>query len=134
MKSETKLEVTFTRTLTHEFIDDETGEYVKSTCTEYGRFRFFLRPFKEWFYPCEKCQKKLYQKTYGADSLYLGNKSYEPAIELSRDWVVNDDTWKELERKPGTLENYKKVYGYKGQEHWDQLQEHKRRQWKDPDQ
>ena len=112
MKDEKHMKFSYERTLTNEYIEDDTGDYVKSTCRQDGRFRFYLRAFKTWFYPCGECQKELYENTIGSDNLYLGNKDYDPPIELSRDWVIDDESWVELERRQATLKDYKHVYGY----------------------
>ena len=112
MNETSRMKFSYERTLTHEYIDEETGDYVKATCNEDGRFRFYLRAFKTWFYPCGECQKDLYEKTMGSDQLYIGNKDYDPPVELSRDWVIDDDSWVELDRHKATLKDYKQIYGY----------------------
>ena len=80
------------RETTGEYIDEETGEYVKSKAIEDGRYRFFLRFISKNFRPCNECQEKLHQLITQADYFRLGNKTYEPAIELCRSWDIDDDS------------------------------------------
>ena len=120
---DTQAETRTRRKYTDEYIDDETDEYVKSTAFAHPRFRFYLRAFKAWFYPCEECQKKLHDIIQIGDSLYLGNKEYEPAIELSRDWVTDEETTIELERRLPTKEDFGRIYGYNGDKYWKMYQE-----------
>ena len=45
-----------------------------------------------------------------ANQLFLGNKSYEPQIELSRVWDIDDDSWDELENRKPTTDDFKRIY------------------------
>lgn len=106
-----------------EWINEETGEYEKNRCKEDSRYNFYLRFVKEHFKPCLECQKALHELIYNADKLYLGNKSYEPAIELSREWAIDDGSWVELETRKATKDDFKRIYGYKWKEYWKAHQE-----------
>jgi len=85
-------------------------------------WRFYFRSFKKWFVPCDKCQKTIDELVkVNMDSsaiqmalgrlcpacnsarevlfinaeVILGNKDYEPSIELNRTWLdKNDDRCK----------------------------------------
>ena len=109
----------FVREKTTEWINEETGEYEKNKCTEDGRYKFYLRFVQEHFTPCLECQNALYDLIYNADKLYLGNKSYEPAIELSRQWDVGDNSWIELEKREATKADFKRIYGTNWKRHWE---------------
>ena len=97
------------RVVKFERIDEETGEYVLSQTYEKGGFKFYLRFLSKDFIPCEKCQKELQELIANADFLILGNKSYEPALELSKRWEIDDDSWKEIERRQPTKEEEKRL-------------------------
>ena len=111
----------FIRKITLEDIDEETGEYVKSTAIEDGRYKFYLRFISERFCPCDECQEKLHKLVTKADHLYLGNKSYEPPVELSRLWELDDDSWVETERRPATKADYKTCYPRHWKEIWENV-------------
>ena len=101
-----------------EWIDEETGEYVKHKVKEDGRYKFYLRFISKHFTPCGDCQKELNDLIYTANSLCLGNKSYEPAIELSRQWNIDEDSWKELERREPTEADFRRMYGLNWEGHY----------------
>lgn len=109
----------FVRERTPEWINEETGEYEKNKCREDGRYKFFLRFVKKWFTPCEQCQQKLYDLIYNAPNFYLGNKSYEPAIELSRSWEIDDDSWVQLEKREATEADFRRIYGHNWKSHYE---------------
>lgn len=109
----------------NDYIDDETGEYVNSKTTDELRYRFYLRFIKRHWDPCDECQEKLHKKVQNAE-LYLGNKSYEPAIELSRQWMTNDDLWKVTERRTATKEDYKNLYGSDWEKYWNSWLEYQK--------
>ena len=98
----------FTKKGTWASIDEETGEYVNSSYIEDGRYRFYLRFIQHNWVPCEKCQAELHQLITKSNKLILGNNDYYPPIELSRAWDIDDKTWKEIERRKPTLEEFKK--------------------------
>lgn len=101
----------FVREQTAEWINDEDGDYEKNTYNEDGRFKFYLRFIKEHFTPCDECQKILNNTIYNAPALYLGNKSYEPPVELSRQWVTDEASWVEIEKRKPTEDDFKRIYG-----------------------
>ena len=101
----------FVKKKTYAYIDEETGEYVNSSCIEDGRYRFYLRFIGEHFVPCDECQQKLHKLITESDKLILGNKDYTPPIELSRQWEIDDSSWVELERRKPTLQEFKKAQG-----------------------
>jgi len=101
----------FIKNGTYAFVDEDTGEYVNSSYTEDGRYRFYLRFIKKDWIPCEKCQSELHKLITESQTLILGNKDYDPPIELSRAWDIDDKSWKELERRTPTLDEFKSIYG-----------------------
>jgi len=111
----------FMRETTGEYIDEETGEYVKSKAIEDGRYRFYLRFISKNFRPCNECQEKLHKLITQADYFRLGNKTYEPAIELCRSWDIDDDSWEEIERRPATKADYKRCYPKNWKEIWEKV-------------
>ena len=99
-----------TRETILEDIDDETGEYVKSVTTETDTIRFYLGPFGKWFTPCEEDQKNLkalIDKVNPLEVLKRGTKS----IRLERDWIIDDNAWKDIERRQPTIDDFKSIYG-----------------------
>lgn len=100
-----------------EYIDDVTGEYIKSQSIKEQTYSFYIRFLKNHFRPCSDCQGKLH-KLFDKGEFYLGNKSYEPAIELNRQWVVVEDEWKEVERREATEDDFKRIYGSKWENIW----------------
>lgn len=112
----------FVRETTGEYIDEETGEYVMSAAVEDGRYRFYLRFIKEYFKPCNECQKELHRLITKADYLYLGNKSYEPPVELSRHWEIIEKSWVETERRPAIKADYKRCYPKNWKKVWEEVQ------------
>ena len=113
----------FVREKTTEWINEETGEYEKKKCTEDGRYKFYLRFIKTHFAPCKECQKVLNDLIYNAEQLYLGNKSYEPPVELSRQWDIDDNSWVDLEKRKATKADFRRIYGLYWEEHWKAHQE-----------
>ena len=109
----------FVREKTTEWINEETGEYEKHKCKEDGRYKFYLRFVQQHFTPCNECQIKLNELIYNAQSLFLGYKSYEPPIELSRYWDIDDDSWVELEKREATEKDFKRIYGLNWKKHYE---------------
>lgn len=92
-------------TVYSEHIDAKTGEYVKEAGVKRFSYRFYLRFIKEHFWPCGQCEKQLEQairSKIDQGALILGNKDYEPPIELSTTDDIVDDLWKEIERRKPT--------------------------------
>lgn len=102
----------FVREKTTEWINEETGDYEKNKCKEDGRYKFYLRFIQKHFTPCNECQKQINDLIYNSSSLYLGNKSYEPPVELSRQWDTDEESWVELEKRKPTKEDFKRIYGH----------------------
>jgi len=44
---------------TAEYVDKESGHYVKTKYRKVERYAFFLRFIGEWFHPCKKCQARI---------------------------------------------------------------------------
>jgi hypothetical protein len=108
------------------FYDEEEKRWVFYKIREHLVWRVFIRPALKHIYPCPKCQEILneaYEKEpldfilhtpleilqyYKCEvleeirellrnsTLILGNKDYEPPIELSRSWEDIDGTFVEL--------------------------------------
>lgn len=68
-----------TRIKTDEFIDDETGEYVKVKGLEKEIFSFYLKFIKEYFYPCNKCQEEIAEKFASPIMMHI-EKYYTPVF------------------------------------------------------
>jgi hypothetical protein len=109
---------TFERWKTTEVITEDTFDYTKLKYRENGKYHFYLRFIKEHFTPCDECQKQLYDLITNADYLLLGNKDYEPPIELSRSWDIDDNSWAEIERRKPTKEDFQNIYGSKWEKEW----------------
>lgn len=82
--------------------------YERAKGLELGRFRFFLRFLKTDFEPCKGCQHEL-EELLDKGDLILGNKDYEPAVELSIRWEIDDTAWKTVERREATREEIKTI-------------------------
>ena len=87
---------------------DEDGNYRKSSCREIEQVGFYIRIFHEQFIPCKQCQLELQKIIRNADSWTIGNKDTEPAIELWRKFEIDDNAWKEIEKRKATLEDKKR--------------------------
>jgi len=92
-----------------ESIDDETSEYVKSVTTETDTIRFYLGPFGKWFTPCEEDQERLMKLLEKADPLNV-LKEANRSIKLEREWLTDDQAWKEIERRQPTIDDFKRIY------------------------
>ncbi len=97
---------------------DEKGIYKKLKYREIEQIGFYIRPAQEWFHPCVNCQKKLRQ-ILGEARWILGNKSYEPPIELNnvKD-EIDDASWETLEEHKATPEEIKRI----GKEGWEKIE------------
>jgi len=97
-----------------EYIDDE-GNYVKTKYREVEEISFYLRFINKWFTPCKECQRKLKELILNAEDMILGNKDYEPPVELRRRIVTDDNSWITLEERPATEKDEKRLgrYGIK---------------------
>ena len=77
-----------------EHIDSKTGEYVKAKGIKRYAYKFWLRFIKQHFWLCEKCETNLaktIKDNIANGSLVLGNKDYEPPIELSTTSDILDE-------------------------------------------
>ena len=91
-----------------EYIDDD-GIYVKSEAIKRESLAFWLRFIEEWFHPCHECTRKLNNLILNAEHLIIGNKDYVQPIELQRRYEIDDDSWKEIERRQPTKEEEKRL-------------------------
>lgn len=62
----------------------------------------------EWE-PCSDCQKVIADLFDNSSEFIIGNKDYEPPIELSRKFVTDDKAWRDLERRPATTDEKKQL-------------------------
>ena len=93
---------------TAESIDDK-GNYSKIKYRKVERIGFWIRPLRERFYPCEHCQRAL-KKQMAEGHWILGNKDYEPAIELnSAEFDIDDDSFVTLEERKATDEELERI-------------------------
>lgn len=95
------------------------GTYKKLKYRTIEQIGFYIRPAQEWFYPCPDCQKRL-RKILGEARWILGNKSYEPPIELNnvKD-EIDDSSWITLEEHEATPEEIKRI----GNDGWEDIDE-----------
>lgn len=94
-----------------EHIDSASGEYVKEKGIKRYAYKFWLRFIKQHFWLCEKCETNLaktIKDSIAEGSLVLGNKDYEPPVELSSTSDILDQ-WTEVERRKATPEEASKL-------------------------
>ncbi len=84
---------------------DEEGIYKKLRYREVEKIGFYIRPLRNWFYPCPHCQQKL-KEMMAKGSWILGNKAYEPMIELNttNESEPDDKSFKVVEKRKATKE------------------------------
>jgi len=100
-----------------ESIDDK-GIYKKLKYRKVEQIGFYIRPLREWFFPCSECQKEL-KGMMSFGFWILGNKGYEPAIELNNTKdEIDDDSWQTLDERKATPEELKRI-GLNG---WEELE------------
>ncbi len=88
---------------------DNDGTYRKVKYRKIERLGFYIRAIREWYYPCEECQQEL-KKLLAEGKWILGNKDYEPAIELNTtEDEIDDDSWKDIEKHMATKEEIKRI-------------------------
>jgi hypothetical protein len=97
---------------------DGKGIYKKLKYRMIEQIGFYIRPAREWFFPCPECQKKL-RKILAEARWILGNKEYKPDIELNnvKD-ELDDESWITLEEHKATLEEIKRI----GKEGWEEIE------------
>lgn len=91
-----------------EYIDDE-GNYVKAKGRKVEQIGFYLRFIHDHFIPCKECQKELLRKIRNASEWTLGNKEYDPLIELWKKFDIDDEAWEEVERRKATKEEIERL-------------------------
>ena len=96
------------KTFIFECLEGEEGEYVKSKGVKRETIGFWLRFISKHFVPCRECQERLAKLIAEAEEMHLGNKDYEPPIELWRKFEIDDEAWEELERRPSTPQEKEK--------------------------
>jgi len=97
-----------------ESIDDK-GNYKKMKYRKIEQIGFYIRPLRDWFFPCKHCQEEL-KKMMVTGTWILGNKGYEPMIELnSTKDEIDDTSWITLEARKATKEEIERI-GYDGWE------------------
>lgn len=92
-----------------ESIDEETGEYVKSECREIEQLGFYIRIMGVNFVPCECCQRKLIKEMMASKQWTIGNKDTNPPVELWRKYEIDDNAWREIERRKPTKEEKERL-------------------------
>ena len=98
---------------------DENGVYKKLKYREIEQIGFYIRPLREWFFPCPKCQEEL-KKMMANGAWILGNKEYEPMIELNNTKdAIDDNSWITLEERKATPAEIKRI----GLEGWEEVEE-----------
>jgi len=101
-----------------ESIDDK-GNYKKLRYRKVEQIGFYIRPLREWYFPCQKCQEQL-KKMMAEGAWTLGNKDYEPMIELNNTKdEIDDNSWITLEERKATPEELKRI----GLEGWEDIEE-----------
>lgn len=94
---------------------DDKGIYKKIKFRKVERIGFYIRPLREWFFPCEHCQVAL-KKQMAEGNWILGNREYYPDIELNNSTMeIDEDSFVTLEERKATQEELKRIGldGYK---------------------
>jgi uncharacterized protein with PIN domain len=79
-------------------VSENTGEIYY----QFG-FPFLVSTNQKWT-PCQKCQKILADLMNNAEQLHIGNNEFAEPVELWMKYVLDEDHWKEVERRPSTPE------------------------------
>jgi hypothetical protein len=88
---------------------DSKGIYKKVKYRKVERIGFYIRPLREWFFPCKQCQEKL-KKQMAEGNWVLGNKEYEPDIELNNTKMeIDEDSFVTLEERKATNEEIERI-------------------------
>lgn len=88
---------------------DEKGNYVKAKWRTIERIGFYIRPIQKWFFPCRDDQLEI-KKLFLDSAWILGNKDYEPQIEMQRALKeIDDDSWQILEKRKPTDDEKKRM-------------------------
>jgi len=95
----------------------EEGIYKKHKALKVEQIGFYIRPARVWFYPCVEDQKKL-KKLLAEATWILGNRQYEPDIELNNtNMEIDDASWEVVDEHKATKEEIDRI-GLGG---WDTL-------------
>ena len=90
-----------------EYINDE-GQYIKCKYRKVEKFHFYLRFLQEHFNPCPECQKKLKElKVKG--NMILGNKTYEPPVEFTYKYDIDDNSFTDLDERKATKDDEERL-------------------------
>lgn len=96
---------------------DNKGNYILNKYRKVEQLSFYIRPAQEWYTPCVECQKKL-KKLLATARWILGNKSYEPAIELNNVKNETDDkSFVDLKTRKATKDELERI----GLEGWEDI-------------
>ena len=96
----------------------DKGMYQKLKYRKVEQIGFYIRPAREWFFPCQECQKNL-KKLLAEARWILGNKEYEPDIELNNvKNELDDESWITLEEHKATPAEIKRI----GKDGWEELE------------
>lgn len=97
---------------------DSKGNYQKLRYRMIEQIAFYIRPMQEWFIPCAECQKKLKEQMAKARWI-LGNKTYEPAIELNNTKnEYDEDSVETIEERKATPAEIKRI----GLDGWEEIE------------
>jgi len=62
----------------------------------------------EWK-PCKECQAEISSLLDDATELFVGNSEYMPPVELSMKYELDEQSWKEVEKRPATEEEKERL-------------------------
>lgn len=79
-------------------VSEETNEIY----FEFG-FPFLVAMIQRWT-PCPKCQQTLTNLIENAEQLHIGNNEFAEPVELWMKYALDEDHWKEVERRSSTPE------------------------------
>lgn len=70
---------------------------------------FWLAFAQERFVPCGKCQNEVESIFKNSKHFIVGNRSYDPPVELNNVEDIDDESWVEVERREATNEEKGKL-------------------------
>jgi hypothetical protein len=98
---------------------DDKGIYKKLKYRKVEQIGFYIRPLRDWFFPCPDCQKRLKQQM-ATGAWILGNQEYKPDIELNNTKdEIDDNSWITLEEHKATPAEIKRI----GKDGWRDIEE-----------
>jgi hypothetical protein len=62
----------------------------------------------EWK-PCKSCQKEIADILDSANNLFIGNEEYMPPVELSMKYELDEQSWRDIEKRLATLEEKERL-------------------------